>query len=56
MIKHLIGQQMGERLVSKAMIFRYIDEEVVGIGMGLLRVLIVGHWPKILQQNSKGSS
>jgi hypothetical protein len=33
------------------MIRRYIDEGVVGSGMGLF--LIVGHWPKILPQNSK---
>ncbi len=31
-VKHLIGQQMGERVVSKAMICRYIDEGVVGKG------------------------
>jgi hypothetical protein len=31
-----------------------LDEGVVGGGMGLF--LIVGHWPKILPQNSKGAS
>jgi hypothetical protein len=32
----------------------YTDEWVAGSGMGLF--LIVGHWPKILPQNSKGAS
>jgi hypothetical protein len=31
-----------------------LDEGVVGSGMGLF--LIVGHWPKIRPQNSKGAS
>ncbi len=31
-----------------------LDEGVVGSGMGLF--LTVGHWPKILLQNSKGAS
>ncbi len=30
-----------------------LDGDVVGVGMGLF--LIVGHWPKILPQNSKGA-
>jgi hypothetical protein len=34
------------------MICRYIDEGVVGSGMGLF--LIVGHWPKILPQTQNG--
>ncbi len=34
-----------------SMICRYIDEGLVGSGMGLF--LIGGHWPKILPQNSK---
>jgi hypothetical protein len=37
-----------------ATICRYIDEEVVGSGMGLF--LIGGHLPKILPQHSKGAS
>jgi hypothetical protein len=36
------------------MICRYIDEGLVGSGMGLF--LIIGQWPKILPQNSKGDS
>jgi hypothetical protein len=36
------------------MIYRYIDEGVVGSGMGLF--LIGGHWLKILPQKSKGAS
>jgi hypothetical protein len=41
-------------VVLHSLICGYIDEEVVGIGKGLL--LIGDHWPKILQQNSKGAS
>jgi hypothetical protein len=37
-----------------SMICRYIDEGVIGSGMGIF--LIGGHWPKILPQNSKGAS
>jgi hypothetical protein len=37
-----------------AKICRYIDEGVLESGMGLF--LIVGHWAKILPQNSKGAS
>jgi hypothetical protein len=33
---------------------RCTDEGVEGSGMG--HFLIVGHWPKILPQNSKGAS
>jgi hypothetical protein len=44
----------GQFFVLEPMICRYIDEGVVGSGMGLF--LIVGHWPKILPQNSKGAS
>ncbi len=39
---------------SEPIICRYIDEGVVGSGMGLL--LIGGHWRKVLPQNSKGAS
>jgi hypothetical protein len=34
--------------------YKYIDEEVLESGMGLF--LIVGHWPKILPQNTKDAS
>jgi hypothetical protein len=31
-------------------------EGVAGGGMGLFLIVVVGHWPKILPQNSKGAS
>jgi hypothetical protein len=39
---------------TAAMIFRYIDEGVVGSDMGLF--LIVGYWQNILPQYSKGAN
>jgi hypothetical protein len=41
----------GSAKLDLSMICRYIDERVVGSGMG--RFLVGGHWPKILPQNSK---
>ncbi len=40
--------------LPSAMIMYRLDEGVIGSGMGLF--LIVGHWLKILPQNSKGTS
>jgi hypothetical protein len=38
-------------LDNMSMICRYLDDGVVGSGMGFF--LVGGHWPKILPQNSK---
>ncbi len=42
------------KTIFRPMICRYIDEGVVGTGMRLF--VIVGDWPKILPQNSRGAS